>query len=74
MVFFFICCYLVFYFLSVSLINNYVSLRYIQLSLGNKFATFLGKICQLCLSSVHFGTAKLYLSVFPFGVGSLMWL
>ena len=33
--------------------NNYVNLRYIQLSFGNRTAIFLGKICQLCLPSVH---------------------
>ena len=31
-------------------------------------------LCQLCLSSVHFETASLYLSVFPFGAGGLMWI
>ena len=51
--------------------NNYVSLSYFQLSLYNRVATFLGKSCQLCLPSVHFAAAELYLSVFPFGNGGL---
>ena len=34
----------------------------------------LGKSCQLCLPSVYFVAASLYLSVFPFGVGGLMWI
>ena len=44
--------------------NNYVSLRYIQLSWGNIIATFLGKSCQLCLPSVYFVAAYfIYLSL-----------
>ena len=34
--------------------NNYVSLRYMKLSLGNRTATFLGKGFQLCLPFVLF--------------------
>ena len=49
-------------------------LVYIQLSLGNRIPTFLGKSCQLCLPPVHSVVALLYLSVFPFGVGGLMWI
>ena len=44
--------------------NNYVSLLYIQLSLGN---IFTGISWQHCLPSVHFVAALLNLSVFPFG-------
>ena len=33
-----------------------------------------GKSCQHCLPSVHFVAALLHLSVFPFGVGGLMWI
>ena len=41
----FVNCYVVFPFLFFSL-NNYVRVRYIQLSFGNKVATFLGKNCN----------------------------
>ena len=66
----FVYCYIVFHLQ----LNKYVSLRYIQLGLGNRVTIFLVKSCQLCLPSVHFVVAKLYFSVFPFGVGGLMWL
>ena len=46
-------CSVVFY-LQMFFFNNYVSKVYIQLSLGNKVATFLGTGCQLCLLSVRF--------------------
>ena len=49
---------------------NYVSWLYIQFSLGNRVPTFLGKSCQLCLSSVHFVVALLY---FTFGIGGLFY-
>ena len=44
------------------------------LSLGNRVFTFLGKSFQLCLPSVHFVAALLYLSVFPFGFLVLVWI
>ena len=50
-----------------------VSWLYIQLSLGNS-VRFWGKSYQLCLPSFHFVAALLYLSVFPFGVGGLVWI
>ena len=37
--------------------NNYVSLRYIQLRLGNTVAPFLGKSCKPCLPSGYFMAA-----------------
>ena len=40
----------------------YKSWLYIQLSLGNRVATFLGKRWQLCLPFVHFVAALLCLS------------
>ena len=54
--------------------NNYVSLRYIHLSLCNRVATFLG--CHLCLPYVLLVAVLLYLSVFPFNDENLMciWL
>ena len=64
-------CYVVFHFLMVSL-KRYVGLRYIQLSLGNRIATFLEKNCHLFLSSGNFVAAYLYLSAFSFGVGDVM--
>ena len=49
----FVNCYVVFHFLFFSF-NNYVRLRFIQLSLDNRVATFLGKSCQLCVPINHF--------------------
>ena len=53
-------CYVVVLFLMLSF-NNYVSLRYIHLSLGNRVCTFLGKkfptlpvICSFCGSLILF--------------------
>ena len=43
-------------------------LRRFQLHLGNSVAIFFGKNCQVCLLSVHFVVAKLYLFFFPFSV------
>ena len=40
--------------------NNYVSYRYIQLRLGNRVASFLGKGCQVCLPSILFEAVKLF--------------
>ena len=34
----------------------------------------LGRGLQLCLPSVGFVAALLYVSVFPFGVGGLVWV
>ena len=48
----FVNCYVAFH--SLIFCNNYVSLIYIQLSLGNRFATFLVKKCHLFLPSVYF--------------------
>ena len=40
--------------------NNYLGLRYIQLSLGNRVVMFFWKSCQLSLPSVHFVAGQLY--------------
>ena len=58
----FINCYLVFhcvmFFGCFFFFNNYVCVRYIKSSLGNRVATFsLGKSCQFCLPSVSFVSA-----------------
>ena len=45
--------------------SNHESYRYIQLSLGNRVATFLGKSCQLCLSSVLFAAFNCICLSFP---------
>ena len=54
--------------------SNYVSLRYIQLSLGNRVASFFGKELPVLLDIYSFGGCLLVLSVFSFGVGGLMWI
>ena len=43
-------------------------------SLGNRVATFLGKGCQLCLLSVLFVAASLYMPISPLEVENLMWI
>ena len=68
-------CFLVFHlymFLFFSF-NNYVSRKYIQLSLGNRVATFSGKGCKPHLLFILFVGVSLYLSVFLFHVGDLVW-
>ena len=57
-------------FLFIIMLVNYI------FSLCNRVPPppYLGKICQLCLPSVHFVIALLYLSVFLFGVWNLIWI
>ena len=64
----FVKCYVVFHFL-MFYFQQECMFKIIQLGLGNRVANILGKGCQLCLPSVHFVAASLYLSVFTFGVG-----
>ena len=63
-------CYVVLHFLMCFSFSNCVRLRYNQLSLGNRVATFLGKSCRLCLPPVHFMAAYCICLSFPlvFGV------
>ena len=52
--FFFFFFFVLFFFVVVVVVfNNYIYLRYIQLSLGKKAATILGKSCELYFLSVH---------------------
>ena len=61
---------LCFIFLSFSF-NNYVSLRYIQLSLGNRVAIFFGKMLPTLLAICSFyGWSIIF---FPFSVGGFVW-
>ena len=46
-------CYVVFHFL-MFYFQQVCMFKIVQLSLGNRVATILGKSCQLCLPSVHF--------------------
>ena len=55
----FVKCYVVFHCL----------MFYFQQVWVKELPPFLEKSCQLCLPSVHFVAAKLYFSVFSFGVG-----
>ena len=52
--------------------NNYVSLRYIQFSLGNKVLS--GKELPNLLAICSFCGCIIVFVVFLFGVGGLMWI
>ena len=63
-----------FFFFYLFSFGSYAGWLWTKLRLGGGIPIFMGRGGHLILHFVHFVTVLLYLSIFPFGVGGLMWI